>query len=169
MRVAALLVAMATLALAWVRGGSAAKPSEFALPSATAVVAGAGSAALVVEWSQVPGARSYRVFRSTRIPAPSLVAVVPGDEQLFEDRALTPGVTYAYRIVAYADPERPWEPIGAFTGQGTAGSAEAATHPSRQECPGGNSPQPPGLPGRQLTPAAVSGREPAPLPSAQPC
>jgi hypothetical protein len=133
MRVAVLLVALATLALAWVGGGSAAKPSEFALPSATAVVASPGTAGLVVEWSQVPGARSYRVFRSTRIPAPSLVAIVPGDEHRFEDRTLTPGVTYAYRIVAYADPEHPSGPIGAFTGQGTAGSTRPAGHTGSNE------------------------------------
>ncbi|HEX3274705.1 MAG TPA: hypothetical protein VHR43_07615, partial [Gemmatimonadales bacterium] len=121
MRFVLLLLAVSAASLAVVRVGEPppSSPTEFVLPSATALVARAGPAGLTIQWSAVPGARSYRVFRSTRVPAPSLVAILPGEQHRFEDNGLAPGGTYAYRIVAYADPDLLSGPIGAFTGQGT--------------------------------------------------
>jgi hypothetical protein len=128
MRVVLLLLAVsvAGLAVARATGGPVVASAEFALPSATAMVRRVGPAGLLVQWSPVPGARSFRVFRSPRIPAPSLVAILPGEQYRFEDHDLRPGITYAYRIVAYADPTRFSGPIGAFTGQGTPGPARSS-------------------------------------------
>jgi hypothetical protein len=107
------------------RVGTRAVPRQAVLsvPAATALITGTAPSSLLVQWSPVAGARSYRVFRSTRIPSPSLVAVLPAGRNRYEDRHLTPGVRYAYRIVAYADSTLPSAPIGAFAGQGTTPSS----------------------------------------------
>jgi len=79
---------------------SAASRAVNKLPAPVGVSASAGDAHVTVDWTEVPGAIGYHVYRSTSAVWDSApIARVNG--RIYRDGGLPNGATYAYRVSAF--------------------------------------------------------------------